>query len=214
MRLIFLGPPGAGKGTLAKMASEQLKIAHISTGDLFRDAIKQKTNLGLKVQAILAKGDLVPDELTIQLVADRLKEPDCANGFILDGFPRTIPQAEALQSIAPPEQVINFKLSEEKIIKRLSGRRVCSKCGAIFHVVSMPPKKEGICDFCSSPLIIRKDDEIEAIKNRLSVYVKQTAPLVEYYQQKGLLKDIDASSSPEEVLATFLALVGGTGTSS
>ncbi len=207
MKFVFLGPPGAGKGTLAKQASEKLKVPHISTGDLFREAIHAGTPLGKEVQSILARGDLVPDTLTIQLVKDRLNKADCKDGFILDGFPRTIPQAEALQAFASPTQVINFLLSEEEIIRRLSGRRSCPKCGAIYHTVFNPPKQNGFCDSCGSTLITRKDDTIEAIKNRLEVYNSQTVPLIEFYRSRGILSNIDASPSPENVLKSFLNLI-------
>lgn len=207
MKFVFLGPPGAGKGTLAKQASEKLKVPHISTGDLFREAIHAGTPLGKEVQSILARGDLVPDTLTIQLVKDRLNKADCKDGFILDGFPRTIPQAEALQAFSPPTQVINFLLSEEEIIRRLSGRRSCPKCGAIYHTVFNPPKQNGFCDSCGSTLITRKDDTIEAIKNRLEVYNSQTVPLIEFYRSRGILSNIDASPSPENVLKSFLNLI-------
>ncbi len=207
MKFIFLGPPGAGKGTLAKQASEKLRVSHISTGDLFREAIQAGTPLGKEVQSILAGGDLVPDQLTIQLVKERLSKEDCKGGFILDGFPRTIPQAEALQAFAPPTQVINFLLSEEEIIKRLSGRRSCPRCGAIYHIVFNPPKQDELCDSCGSVLITRKDDTIEAIKNRLAVYNAQTVPLIDFYKRMRILSDIDASPSPAEVLKAFLNLI-------
>jgi len=207
MKFVFLGPPGAGKGTLAKQASEKLKVSHISTGDLFREAIHAGTLLGKEVQSILAKGDLVPDSLTIELVKERLNKDDCKAGFILDGFPRTIPQAEALQAFAAPRQVINFLLSEEEIIKRLSGRRSCPRCGAIYHVVFNPPEKNELCDSCGVALITRKDDTIEAIKNRLQVYSTQTVPLIDFYKRVGILTNIDASPSPQEVLEAFLNLI-------
>lgn len=207
MKFVFLGPPGAGKGTLAKQASEKLKISHISTGDLFREAIHAGTPLGKEVQSILAKGDLVPDSLTIELVKERLNKYDCKAGFILDGFPRTIPQAEALQGFAAPTEVINFLLSEEEIIKRLSGRRSCPRCGAIYHIVFNPPKKNELCDSCGVTLITRKDDTIEAIKNRLQVYNTQTVPLIDFYKRMGILTNIDASPSPQEVLEAFLNLI-------
>ncbi len=207
MNFVFLGPPGAGKGTLAKQASEKLKVPHISTGDLFREAIQKGTPLGKEVQSILSRGDLVPDGLTIQLVRERIDQEDCRNGFILDGFPRTIPQAEALQTFAPPTQVINFLLSEEEIIKRLSGRRSCPQCGAIYHIAFNPPRIDELCDSCSARLITRKDDTIEAIKNRLGVYNSQTVPLIAFYEKRGILSNIDASPSAVEVLESFLSLI-------
>jgi len=207
MKFVFLGPPGAGKGTLAKQASEKLNLSHISTGDLFRESIHKGTPLGKEVQSILSRGDLVPDALTIQLVRERIDQDDCKNGFILDGFPRTIPQAKALQTFAPPTQVINFLLNEEEIIKRLSGRRSCPRCGAIYHMVFNPPRIDELCDSCGATLITRKDDKIEAIRNRLEVYNSQTVPLIDFYERMGILSNIDASPSPVEVLKSFLSLI-------
>ena len=205
MKLIFLGPPGAGKGTMAdKLANEQ-GIPHISTGDIFRYNIKNETELGKKVKAILDKGDLVPDELTISLVEDRLGQDDTGGGFILDGFPRTIPQAEALDGFATIEKVVNFAISDEEIIKRLSGRRVAPSSGRTYHVIFNPPKVEGKDDDSGEDLVIRPDDQVDAIKNRLDVYKKQTAPLIDYYKTKGLLVDVDATPKPDEVFAALKA---------
>lgn len=200
MKLIFLGPPGAGKGTLAVLAKEALNLPHISTGDIFRANIKEGTPLGLKVKKILDSGALVPDETTIEIVQDRLAKPDCHSGYLLDGFPRTVQQAQALDGFAKPEAVVNFVLADEIIIQRLSGRRVCKTCGASFHLQNLPPKKDGVCDHCSGELIQRPDDAPEAIQERLRVYKAQTEPLIDFYRQKGLLKDIDASPAPELVL--------------
>ncbi len=200
MKLIFLGPPGAGKGTLAVLAKEALNLPHISTGDIFRANIKEGTPLGLKVKKILDSGALVPDETTIEIVQDRLAKPDCLSGYLLDGFPRTVQQAQALDGFAKPEAVVNFVLADEIIIQRLSGRRVCKTCGASFHLQNLPPKKDGVCDHCSGELIQRPDDAPEAIQERLRVYKAQTEPLIDFYRQKGLLKDIDASPAPELVL--------------
>ena len=204
MKLVFLGPPGAGKGTIAAKAKDVYSIPHISTGDLFRDNIKRETELGKKVKAILAAGDLVPDEVTIAMVKDRLASDDASNGFILDGFPRTIAQADALESISGLDKVVNIVLDKEDIIKRLSGRRVCKSTGRTYHIIYNPPKVEGIDDETGEPLIQRDDDKEEAIRNRLEVYEASTAPLISYYRDKGLLVDIDASASPEEVLKSMV----------
>ena len=204
MRLVFLGPPGAGKGTIAAKAKLVYSIPHISTGDLFRANIKNGTELGRRVQAILAAGDLVPDEVTIDMVRERLKEEDALNGFILDGFPRTIAQADALGAMTDLDMVVNFVLDKEDIVKRLSGRRVCKSTGRTYHILYNPPKVEGIDDETGEPLIQRDDDKEEAIRNRLEVYEASTAPLIAYYRDKGLLVDIDASQSPDEVLSSMV----------
>jgi adenylate kinase len=206
MRLIFLGPPGAGKGTMAKRLAAEREIAHISTGDLFREAIANKTELGLEVKSIIERGDLVPDSLTIRLVEQRIKGADCAGGFILDGFPRTIPQAEALEKLVSMDGAVNFELSDGEIIKRLSGRRLCPSCGGTFHVDFMPPEKAGVCDACGAGLIIRKDDEIESIKNRLVVYKEQTEALIDFYAKKDLLKNVNAAPEPDTVFAAVKKL--------
>lgn len=204
MRLVFLGPPGAGKGTIAAKAKLVYSIPHISTGDLFRANIKNGTELGRRVQAILAAGDLVPDEVTIDMVHERLKEEDALKGFILDGFPRTIAQADALGAMTDLDRVVNFVLDKEDIVKRLSGRRVCKSTGRTYHILYNPPKVEGIDDETGEALIQRDDDKEEAIRNRLEVYEASTAPLIAYYRDKGLLVDIDASKSPDEVLASMV----------
>lgn len=204
MRLVFLGPPGAGKGTIAAKAKLVYSIPHISTGDLFRANIKNGTELGRRVQAILAAGDLVPDEVTIDMVRERLKEEDALKGFILDGFPRTIAQADALGAMTDLDRVVNFVLDKEDIVKRLSGRRVCKSTGRTYHILYNPPKVEGIDDETGEPLIQRDDDKEEAIRNRLEVYEDSTAPLIAYYRDKGLLVDIDASKSPDEVLSSMV----------
>lgn len=203
MKCIFLGPPGAGKGTLASEVSKRYGIPHISTGDLFRAAIKNQTELGKKVKSVMDSGRLVDDNLTVALVKERLDKDDTKNGFILDGFPRTITQADALEKIAKMDSVINFHISDEEVIKRLSGRRVCSSCGKGFHVDFIKPKKDGICDFCGSSLITRDDDKIEAIQKRLDVYRKETAPLIDYYGERNICVDIDATPSAEEVVRIF-----------
>ena len=204
MKMIFLGPPGAGKGTISQKAKEVYNIPHISTGDLFRDNIKRETELGKKVKSILASGDLVPDEVTIAMVKNRLAEADAQNGFILDGFPRTIAQAEALQDITAIDHVVNFVLANDLIIQRLSGRRVCKSNGNIYHILFTPPKVEGLDDETGEPLIQRDDDKEEAIKNRLEVYDASTFPLIEYYKTKDLLRNVDASSTPDDVLKNLV----------
>lgn len=200
MKLIFLGPPGAGKGTLAGLVSRELGIPQISTGDIFREAIKKETQLGRKVKEIVGRGDLVPDELTVGLVEERLAQDDVHGGYILDGFPRTIPQAEALAGFQEIDAVINFLTPDDVVIQRLSGRRICKACGAIYHVRNMPSRKDGVCDKCSGPLYTRPDDQIDSIKNRLEVYRQQTEPLIRYYRDKELLHDVDSVTTPEQTL--------------
>lgn len=207
MNIVLLGPPGAGKGTLAALLKTELNVPHISTGDIFRSNIKNGTELGKKVQGILASGGLVPDEVTIEMVRDRLKNDDTASGYILDGFPRTIAQAEALDTMDEIDAVINFVLDDEEVVKRLSGRRLAPSTGKIYHIVTNPPKKEGFDDETGEPLIQRDDDKPEAIRHRLEVYKKDTEPLIAYYREKGNLIDIDAAPSPEDVLKSILAAV-------
>jgi adenylate kinase len=209
MNLVFLGPPGAGKGTIASQAKNHYDIPHISTGDLFRSNIKNETELGKQVKAILASGDLVPDSVTIAMVKDRLADEDARKGFILDGFPRTIAQAEALKEMTSLDAVVNFVLDREDIVKRLSGRRVCKSTGKTYHILYNPPKVEGIDDETGEPLIQRDDDKEEAIVNRLEVYEKQTEPLIAYYREKGILVDIDAKPAPDQVLASMVAALKG-----
>ena len=207
MNLVFLGPPGAGKGTIANKAKEILSIPHISTGDLFRSAIKNETELGKKVKTILASGELVPDSVTIDMVIERFMESDTQKGCILDGFPRTIFQADELSKIRKIDHVINFELDTSSVVKRLSGRRVCKSTGKTYHTIYNPPKIEGIDDETGEPLIQREDDKEEAILNRLKVYEEQTAPLIAYYEKLGLLRNIDASVAPELVLQELLSLL-------
>ena len=195
--IILMGPPGAGKGTLAKQLKEALNLVHISTGDMFREAIKAQTELGLLAASYINKGDLVPDDVTIGLVKERLSQPDCEAGFLLDGFPRTLPQAEALNEIAksisrPIEAVINLDCDNDELVRRISGRRVCKNCGAPYHVVTMKPKVEGVCDLCGGPLYQRKDDNEEALKVRLEHYVSETKPLLDYYKKLGLLESFNS----------------------
>ncbi len=207
MNIVLLGPPGAGKGTVAALLKKELGVPHISTGDIFRENIKNGTELGKKVESILASGGLVPDEVTIEMVRDRLSKDDTASGYILDGFPRTIAQAEALSEIDTIDHVLNFVLPEEEIIKRLSGRRLCKSTGRIYHIVSNPPKVEGIDDETGEPLIQRDDDKPEAIKHRLDVYEAQTAPLIGYYRNKGNLMDVDSSPSPEAIVDAVMKAI-------
>ncbi len=204
MKFIFLGPPGAGKGTLAAVVSMKYGIPHISTGEIFRDAIKAQSPLGLKVKSVIDSGALVSDDLTIELVKERLSNDDVAHGFILDGFPRTIAQAEGLETIMGIDSVVNFTIADEDVVKRLSGRRVCKNCGQNYHVDFIKPKVDGICDVCSHELFIREDDKPEAIQKRLDVYTKQTEPLIEYYEKKGNLKNIDATPSTDTILEEFM----------
>ena len=198
MKIIMLGAPGAGKGTHAKKITEKFGIPAISTGDIFRENIKNGTELGKKAKEYMDAGNLVPDELVCDLVVDRLKQDDCKNGYILDGFPRTIPQAEALTAaLAKDDDAIDYALEifleDQAIIDRMSGRRVCKSCGATYHVVNIPPKTEGVCDECDGELIVRDDDAPETVKKRLDVYHEQTAPLIDYYKKQGILKVIDGS---------------------
>ncbi len=207
MKLIFLGPPGAGKGTIASRACGNLGIPHISTGDLFRKAIKNKTELGVKVQAIIEAGNLVPDDLTVALVKERLAEADALKGYILDGFPRTIVQADALAEFSTIDKVINFIVSDEEVVDRLSGRRLCKNCGEGYHIKTIKPKVDGVCDKCGGELYVRADDAAEAVQNRLNVYRKQTAPLIDYYKSKNRLFDIDGTQSVENVLKDTIKTV-------
>ncbi|MCK4648981.1 adenylate kinase [bacterium] len=207
MRIILLGLPGAGKGTQAKILAEELNIPHISTGDILRKAIEDKTPLGLKAKEYMNKGYLVPDDLMIGLIKERIKREDCKKGFLLDGFPRTISQAEALEKISNIDKVIKLKIENEVAIERLSGRRTCKRCGAMYHIIYLPSKRERICDRCGGELIIREDDKREAILKRLEVYREETRPLIEYYREKELLTIIDGGRSKEEVTRDLLASV-------
>ena len=200
---IFLGPPGAGKGSLAVKVAEDYKIPHISTGDIFRANIKAQTPLGVKVKAIIDSGSLVSDELTFELVKDRLAQDDCKNGYILDGFPRTIPQAEMLEKLVDDVKVVNFEIQDEIVIRRLSTRRVCKACGANFNVLTLPPKVEGICDKCGGELYQRDDDKQESIMHRMDVYREQTEPLINFYKNKGKITDLDASIETDVLLGKF-----------
>ncbi len=208
MNLIFLGPPGAGKGTLAGLVAKELGIPQISTGDIFRDAIKRETELGKQVKAIVGRGDLVPDEFTVSLVRERLARPDAAKGYILDGFPRTIPQAEALEGFQKLDAVVNFVIGDDVVVLRLTGREVCRACGAIYHVRNMPSKVKGVCDRCGGQTYTRDDDKLESITNRLEVYKQQTEPLIAFYRKRGLLRDVDSSTTPEATLVGVRAVLG------
>ena len=203
MKLIFLGPPGAGKGTLAGKAESILKAPHISTGAIFRSAIASASPMGIKVKAIIDAGKLVDDETTIDLVKERLTQEDVKDSYILDGFPRTIAQADALARFSVPDRVVNFEIPDSQILERLGGRMVCRKCGFNFHGTFHKPKTEGVCDHCGGEIYTRDDDKAEAIQKRLEVYRAQTAPLIDYYRQKGILVDVDASPTVDIVLENF-----------
>ena len=203
MKLIFLGPPGAGKGTQATGVSTKLNVPHISTGDMFRSAIKNRTRTGLEAQRYMDNGQLVSDSVVIDMVRERLAMDDCKNGYLLDGFPRTVEQAEALESIASPDAVINIAVPDERLLSRLTGRRVCGKCQGTFHVSKLADEK--VCPVCGGELIHRDDDKPETIKKRLSVYHEQTAPLIGYYTGNGKLKTVDGDNRPEDVLKAILA---------
>ena len=200
---VFLGPPGAGKGSLAVKVAADYKIPHISTGDIFRDNIKRQTPLGVKVKAIIDSGSLVSDDLTSELVKDRLAQDDCKNGYILDGFPRTIPQAEMLDGLVSDIKCVNFEIADEIVIKRLSTRRVCKGCGANYNVLTLPPKVEGVCDKCGAELYQRDDDKQESILHRMDVYREQTEPLISYYTNKGKVTNVDSSIETDILLGDF-----------
>lgn len=207
MKLIILGPPGVGKGTIAKKLVEKYNIIHISTGDLLREAVKNQTELGQKAKKFMNSGKLVPDDLIIPLIKERIKKDDCKKDFILDGFPRTIAQLKALEKITSIDKVLNLNSSEKTIIKRLSERRICKKCGAIYHITNIPPKKEGICDKCGGILYQRNDDKPETIKKRLKTYKNQTEPLIGYYKNKDLLADINAENKIEKIIEDSIAAI-------
>ena len=209
MNLILLGAPGAGKGTQAEIICAKLNIPSISTGNILRAAVKEGTEMGLKAKSFMDAGALVPDEVIIGIVCERLAEPDCANGFILDGVPRTIPQAEALEANGIDiDCALSIEIADETIIDRMSGRRTCPNCGASFHVVSNPPKQEGICDSCGSALTIRKDDAPETVKARLVTYHTETEPLKAFYEQRGKLKAVENQSTIEATTAEICRVLG------
>jgi adenylate kinase len=213
IRTILLGPPGAGKGTQAAIIVKNNNIPHISTGDIFRENIKNGTELGKRAQEYMSKGELVPDDLVIEIATTRLLEDDCKNGFILDGFPRTVHQAEELDKFLDEHGqeisvVINLEVPDDVLMKRLTGRRVCPKCGATFHIVGMPPKKEGICDICGDELIQRPDDNEETAGNRIEVYNRETKPLIDYYEKKGKIANIDGAAELEVASAAVAEALG------
>ena len=213
MKIIMLGAPGAGKGTQAKQIAGKYGIPHISTGDIFRANIKEGTELGKKAKEYMDQGLLVPDELTCDLVVDRINQEDCKNGFVLDGFPRTIPQAEALDAALTKlgqkmDYAIDVDVPDENIVNRMGGRRACINCGATYHIVSIPPKKEGICDTCGNELVLRDDDKPETVQKRLNVYHEQTQPLIDYYTKQGILKSVDGTKPMEDVFAAIVEILG------
>ena len=213
MKIIMLGAPGAGKGTQAKKIAEKYQIPHISTGDIFRANIKNGTELGKKAKTYMDQGLLVPDELVVDLVVDRVGQDDCKNGYVLDGFPRTIPQAEALDAALEKlgekmDYAINLDVPDENIISRMGGRRACVGCGATYHVAYNPPKTENICDSCGEKLILRDDDKPETVKKRLDVYHEQTQPLIDYYKKAGILRDVDGTVDMEDVFKAIVGILG------
>jgi adenylate kinase len=213
MKIIMLGAPGAGKGTQAKMIADKFGIPHISTGDIFRANIKNGTELGKKAKEYMDQGQLVPDELTVEILLDRVAQDDCKNGYVLDGFPRTIPQADVLDKELTKlgdkvDFAINVDVPDENIVRRMSGRRACLKCGATYHIEHIPPKQEGICDTCGSELVQRDDDKPETVKNRLSVYHEQTQPLIDYYTKKNILKTVDGTKDMQEVFNEITGILG------
>lgn len=213
MKIIMLGAPGAGKGTQAKQIADKYSIPHISTGDIFRANIKNGTELGKKAKQYMDQGALVPDELTCDLVMDRIQQDDCKNGFVLDGFPRTIPQAEALDVALGKinekmDYAIDVDVPDENIVNRMSGRRACLNCGATYHLISIPPKVEGICDRCGSEIVLREDDKPETVQKRLKVYHEQTQPLIDYYKNQGILKSVDGTQPMDEVFKAIVTILG------
>ena len=213
MNLILLGAPGAGKGTQAEIISEKLNIPQISTGNILRAAVKNGTECGLQAKSYMDKGALVPDEVVIGILKDRIAEDDCKNGYILDGFPRTIPQAEVLENALNElgdkiDFAVNVDVPDENIVRRMSGRRACLKCGATYHIEHIPPKQEGICDTCGSELVLRDDDKPETVQNRLKVYHEQTQPLIDFYTERKVLKTVDGTKDMKEVFADIIAILG------
>ncbi len=213
MKIIMLGAPGAGKGTQAKMIADKYQIPHVSTGDIFRANIKNGTELGKQAKEYMDKGLLVPDELTVKILLDRVAQEDCKNGYVLDGFPRTIPQAEVLDDALNKlgdkiDYAINVDVPDENIVKRMGGRRACLKCGATYHIEHIPPKKEGICDSCGSELVLRDDDKPETVQKRLNVYHEQTQPLIDFYTKKGVLRSVDGTVDMKDVFAAIVDILG------
>lgn len=213
MKIIMLGAPGAGKGTQAKKIAEKYHIPHISTGDIFRANIKGGTELGMKAKTFMDQGMLVPDEITIGMLMDRIKEADCENGYVLDGFPRTIPQAESLTKALSDlsesiDYAVNVDVPDDNIVSRMGGRRACLACGATYHITFNPPKQEGICDVCGQALVLRDDDKPETVQKRLNVYHEQTQPLIEYYKKAGVLKEVDGTQNLEDVFRDIVDILG------
>ena len=213
MKVIMLGAPGAGKGTQAKMIAEKYSIPHISTGDIFRANIKNGTDLGKEAKTYIDAGKLVPDELTVKILLDRVKEDDCKDGYVLDGFPRTIPQAEVLENALKElndsvDFAINVDVPDENIVRRMGGRRACLSCGATYHIEHIPPRKEGICDKCGAELVLRDDDKPETVLNRLKVYHEQTQPLIDFYEKKGILKNVDGTVDMKDVFKAITDILG------
>jgi len=213
MKIIMLGAPGAGKGTQAKMIAEKYSVPHVSTGDIFRANIKNGTELGKQAKEYMDAGKLVPDELTVRILLDRVAQDDCKNGYVLDGFPRTIPQAQVLEDALNKlgekiDYAINVDVPDENIVKRMSGRRACLKCGATYHIEHIPPKQEGICDTCGSELVLRDDDKPETVLNRLKVYHDQTQPLIDFYSERNVLKTVDGTRDLKDVFADIIAILG------
>lgn len=212
MKIVMLGAPGAGKGTQAKQIAAKFSIPHISTGDIFRANIKNNTELGKKAKEFMDQGMLVPDSLTLELIMDRFEAPDCKNGYVLDGFPRTIPQAEALtKALADQGEKIDFAINvevpDENIVRRMGGRRACLTCGATYHIKYNAPAKEGICDACGAELVLRDDDKPETVLKRLSVYHDQTQPLIDYYEKEGVLREVDGTKDMNDVFMDILAIL-------
>ncbi|MCI9201938.1 MAG: adenylate kinase [Lachnospiraceae bacterium] len=212
MKIIMLGAPGAGKGTQAQMIADKYKVPHISTGDIFRANIKNGTELGMEAKKYMDQGLLVPDELTVKILLDRVAKEDCKDGYVLDGFPRTIPQAEVLdKALAERGESIDYAVDvdvpDENIVKRMSGRRACLSCGATFHLEHVPPKEEGICDRCGKELVLRDDDKEETVLNRLKVYHDQTQPLIQFYKDKGVMQAVDGTKSMQEVFDAIVAIL-------
>lgn len=213
MKVIMLGAPGAGKGTQAKKIAEKWQIPHISTGDIFRMNIKNGTDLGMEAKKYMDQGLLVPDELTVKILLDRVAQPDCKDGYVLDGFPRTIPQAEVLDEALNKlgekiDYAVDVDVPDENIVNRMSGRRACLSCGATYHITYAPSKKEGVCDSCGSELVLRDDDKPETVQKRLGVYHQQTQPLIEYYTKKNILKSVDGTKDMEEVFQSIVSILG------
>lgn len=212
MKIIMLGAPGAGKGTQAKLIADKYNLPHISTGDIFRANIKEGTALGMEAKKYMDQGLLVPDELTVKILLKRVAKEDCKNGYVLDGFPRTIPQAEVLDKALAElgesvDFAINVEVPDENIIKRMGGRRACLSCGATYHLEHIPPKAEGLCDHCGKELVLRDDDKPETVKNRLQVYHEQTSPLIDFYRAKGVLKEVDGTRRMDEVFNAIVEIL-------